>query len=224
MAEEGKKTFPMLPVKHLWALRARFKQSIPGTVTDNYLASVLNMQVRSARANILPFLVQLGLIDEEGKTLDRSKQWRDDVHYPEVCQEMVKEVYPQELIDAVPDPSSERASAERWFANHTGGGAAAVRRMVALYTVLCEADPEKETAVTGKDNEPSKAKASTKKVSKKQIEKQPKATANQHSHRTHEQKAPEININLQVHISSDATPDQIDKIFESMAKHIYRKD
>jgi len=28
---------------------------------------------------------------------------------------------------------------------------------------------------------------------------------------------------LQIHISADATPDQIDKIFESMAKHIYKK-
>ena len=31
-----------------------------------------------------------------------------------------------------------------------------------------------------------------------------------------------ININLEIHISSDATPDQIDSIFASMAKHIYK--
>lgn len=34
---------------------------------------------------------------------------------------------------------------------------------------------------------------------------------------------PDININLQVHISADATPDQIDQIFASMAKHIYQR-
>ena len=34
---------------------------------------------------------------------------------------------------------------------------------------------------------------------------------------------PSVHINLEIHISSDATPDQIDKIFESMAKHIYNK-
>ena len=32
---------------------------------------------------------------------------------------------------------------------------------------------------------------------------------------------PAININLQIHISSDASSEQIDKIFESMSKHIY---
>jgi hypothetical protein len=32
-----------------------------------------------------------------------------------------------------------------------------------------------------------------------------------------------IHINIQVHISPEATSEQIDKIFESMAKHLYRK-
>ena len=37
------------------------------------------------------------------------------------------------------------------------------------------------------------------------------------------QALPGININLQVHISADATADQIDQIFASMAKHIYQR-
>ena len=35
--------------------------------------------------------------------------------------------------------------------------------------------------------------------------------------------SPELNINIQVHISSDATAEQIDKIFESMAKHLFNR-
>jgi hypothetical protein len=38
----------MLPVAHWWALRKKFKQSIPGVVTDSYLSTVLNMAVKSA--------------------------------------------------------------------------------------------------------------------------------------------------------------------------------
>lgn len=37
------------------------------------------------------------------------------------------------------------------------------------------------------------------------------------------QQFPGININLQIHISADATPDQIDQIFASMSKHIYQR-
>ena len=42
------------------------------------------------------------------------------------------------------------------------------------------------------------------------------------SHPAHKPNIPAININLQIHISSDASPEQIDKIFESMSKHIYK--
>jgi Family of unknown function (DUF5343) len=36
---------------------------------------------------------------------------------------------------------------------------------------------------------------------------------------------PALHIDIQIHISPESTPDQIDKIFESMAKHLYgRKD
>src|SRR5439155_9073522 len=114
------RTFPRLPITHWWTLRKKFKQSIPGVVTDNYLATVLNMKVDSARANVLPFLKQLGIIDEDGKTGDRALLWRDDEHYPAVCKEILKEVYPDELLQAVPNPTAERDKAERWFENHTG--------------------------------------------------------------------------------------------------------
>ena len=32
---------------------------------------------------------------------------------------------------------------------------------------------------------------------------------------------PNLHIDLQIHISPDSTPDQIDTIFASMAKHLY---
>jgi hypothetical protein len=36
-------------------------------------------------------------------------------------------------------------------------------------------------------------------------------------------KSPELNVNVQIHISADATKDQIDKIFESMGKHLFKR-
>ena len=134
------KSFPRLPITHWWALRKKFKQSIPGVVTDNYLATVLSMKIDSARANVLPFLRQLGIIDDEGRTAERARLWRDDEHYPEVCKAIVTEVYPDELLKAVPDPSKDRDKAMRWFANHTGTGEGAASQMASLYAVLVEAD------------------------------------------------------------------------------------
>jgi len=36
--------------------------------------------------------------------------------------------------------------------------------------------------------------------------------------------SPSLHIDIQVHISPDSSPEQIDKIFESMAKHLYKKN
>ena len=41
MANEKKTSFPLMPIGHWWTLRAKFKQSIPGVVTDSYIATSL---------------------------------------------------------------------------------------------------------------------------------------------------------------------------------------
>jgi hypothetical protein len=229
---EAKKSFPMIPVGSWWELRKKFKQSIPGVVTDSYLATVLNMKIGSARGNVLPYLKQLGIIDEEGKTGERAKLWRDDEHYPEVCKAMLNEVYPSELLHAVPGPNIDRDQAERWFANRTGTGEVAARRMASVYAVLAEADASKQPDKEKKDR-PRKTSEGTPSrehravahpaaaVSPVPLAAQKRERENDSSSQGQRQQPPGININLQVHISADATPDQIDQIFASMAKHIY---
>lgn len=223
MAEVKKASYPMLPVANWWGLREKFKQTMPGVVTDNYLATALNTQPRSARANILPYLKTIGLIDEEGKTQDLAKAWRDDAQYADVCKKIKERLYPDDLVAAVPNPSGDREAVERWFANHTGSGTSAVRRMAAFYIVLSEADvsrkPENKAV---KEQVPKKQKQLPRK--REGGEKETKHTEiPSPSMTTDHPNIPSVNINLEIHISSDATPDQIDKIFESMAKHIYKK-
>jgi Family of unknown function (DUF5343) len=230
MAEQ-KKTYPMLPVAHWWALRKKFKQTIPGAVNQSYLAGVLKMEAQSARANVLPYLKTLGIINEDGKPTDRAKEWRDDARYPAVCKDILKEVYPQELLDSVSDVS-QREQVESWFSHATGAGEAAVARMAVLYCVLLEADASKQP-----DEKVERART------EKKVEMRPAghkvvedavrapipkdavpviaypATNNVSS----TSQIPGININLEIHISADSSPDQIDTIFKSMAKHIYQR-
>ena len=218
----------MLPVSHWWELRKQFKRSIPGVVTDNYLATVLDMKIDSARNNVLPYLKQLKIIDEEGKTSERAKQWRDDERYATVCKEMLAETYPKELLDAAPG-AEDRDKAERWFANHTGAGESAARRMTGIYTVLLQADAAKQPDQEKKDR-PRPARFERPAVppvaaQRRDVPPPPLMSSVHAEVRTPAKPAvPDININLQVHISADAAPDQIDQIFASMARHIYRRD
>jgi hypothetical protein len=224
MAEQ-KKSYPMLPVAHWWALRKKFKQTIPTTVNQSYLAGVLKMEAQSARANVLPYLKALGIIDAEGKTTERAKLWRDNLSYPAVCKDILKEVYPQTLLDSVTD-ASQRQEAERWFSHETGSGEAAVARMAVLYCVLLEADASKEP-----DEKVERARPE-KKVDKKPVPVVPSriepkrvepAPNNTSTNVTNLPQIPGININLEIHISADSSSDQIDTIFKSMAKHIYQR-
>jgi len=227
MAEKEKKSFPMLPGAHWWALRDKFRQSIPGVVTDRYLAAALNMQAQSARANVLPYLRDIGLIDEDGKTQDLAKRWRDDAQYENVCTEIREHLYPEDLRSAAPDSSSDRAVIGRWFANQTGAGASAVRRMTQFYLILLEADASKRPTPEARPATPNQKLAVAKpskvtKIPPTQVPSPPQRSATGEIPTGH-RSLPEVSINLQIHISADATPDQIDKIFESMAKHIYKK-
>jgi len=230
MEKAEKTTFPMMPVSHWWTLRSKFKQSIPGVVTENYLASVLNMSPVSARTNILPSLRSIGLIDENNKPTEIAKKWRDDEQYTNVCKQIRKDIYPGELIDIIPGPKVDRTSCSRWFANHTGSGNVAVTKMVAFFIVLSEANPEQSV----KSSEPKKSLNSVASIKKPPLAvKQVKDSIDlpliekENKHPTEPLKKesgdhPAIHLNLQIHISADSSSDQIDKIFESMSKHIYK--
>lgn len=235
---DQKSDYPKMPVKQWWALRNRFKQSIPGTVTASYLATVLGMEEISAGKNVLPALRRIGLVDQEGRPTELARRWRDDADYPSVCEEMKRAVYPQELIDAVPDPISNRNAAVRWFARG-GAGASLVDKRVAFYQVLSEADPSKgqDSAKTSNNGKSTTKKESvTRKSRPSPVINNPSAdskpntgnaTENTEPHKKQQHSlqsfGPQLHIDIQIHISPDASPDQIDQIFASMAKHLYKQ-
>ena len=215
MADEQKETYPVIPAKHWWTLRERFQQSIPATVTPGFLATALGMKEQSAKANIIPSLVMMGIIDQEGKPTERARRWRDDLEYPEVCREIRSELYPQELLDAVPGPSVNRPAVERWFSGKTGVGQNAATRFAMVYDLLTTATlPEKRdvSSKSPKAKSPVKRKVASS-ISDESVtkEKEPLVFSDV---------VPSIHIDIQIHISPDAKPDQIDQIFASMAKHL----
>ncbi|NPV76300.1 MAG: DUF5343 domain-containing protein [Anaerolineae bacterium] len=227
MVEDNKSSYPTIPVKHWWVIRNKFKQSIPATVTAGFLATALDMKENSAKANILPALINFKIVDENGKPTDRARQWRDDELYPSVCQLIREEIYPQELLDAQPPPSPSREIVERWFANKTGVGEVAARKMAQVFILLCEANPsggqEITATQTGKPAQrrpkPLKSKSEEKAITATTIEPTP---ISQHQIQSKPLSAvvPSLHIDIQIHISPEASATQIDQIFASMATHL----
>lgn len=232
MADDNSKAvFPVIPVTHWWALREKFKKTIPSVVNDSYIASVLNMSEKSARSNIIPSLKYMGIIDDDGKPTERAVKWRDDIHYSEVCAEIRKEIYPSALIEIASDPEQDKESAQRWFATTTRVGESGVRRLLSIYLLLTEADVSKSTGATKSSQQKRKSNKSENPSDKKTTSKKPLTLVNDSavSSQIHMEHNPmkkkgsfssTLNLNIQIHISSEAPPEQIDQIFESMAKHL----
>ena len=229
MADDEKRKYPNMPVGQWWALRKRFRSSIPKELSPTYLASGLGMGVESAKANILPSLRLTGLIDKDGKPTERAVRWRDDAQYAAVCDTIRNDVYPQELLDLAPDSSADRGVVQNWFLNHTGFGEAAAKKYASFYMLLLEADASKESegAVQPSTkprpvtpNERTRPTASQRREPAAPGKNEPDPQSETpHSRRGHSAE-PTLHLNVQIHISPDASPEQIDQIFASMAKHL----
>lgn len=224
MATE-KRTYPSFPIQNWWDLRKKFRTTVPRMVDAGYLATVLQLQ-EPAAANLVPQLRRLGLVDEAGKPTQRANLWRDDAHYPEVCKTILEETYPSALIDAAPPPDPDRDAVARWFARETGAGAGAAAKMARTYLLIAkaeaaEADAAERPAASSpkaKRADAPKPKATNRPSEAARPDTEP-APAPSSSGVT----APGLHIDIQVHIDSKASAEQIDQIFASMARHLYGK-
>jgi len=202
---------------------------MPGQVTTSYLETVLEIQTGHAK-NLVPQLRAISLIDDDGKPTPLANAWRTDEGYADACQRIFDVSYPAELKDAVPQSHPDRGAAHRWFMRELGVGEAAASRMASFYVLLAEKNPKGEAG--SKEPQPQRATKRTQVVAKTaprvrvKAERESRDGSNGRGAKEVDpqlQVGPTIHIDVQVHIPSDANPDQIDAIFASMAKHLYRR-
>ncbi|HWV25078.1 MAG TPA: DUF5343 domain-containing protein [Thermomicrobiales bacterium] len=209
------------------AIRKRFRQTIPPTVTPTWVAGVLpSMSPKSATDNVIRPLRAIGLVDDDGKPTDRARRWRDDDQYPEVCAEILSEVYPEELLDLFPGPEVDRTLAARWFANKTGQGEGTVQQMVRFFAMLTQADPSDPERIAAA---PPERKRRSSRESAQRTKDEPATTAVREDankmtlpvlQMNNGIRQPSLHIDIQIHISHESDALQIDHIFASMAKHL----
>lgn len=223
-------SFPKISRKIWWLLRDRFKKSVPSAITPTIVSALSPMADASARANVISPLRQLGLVDENGKPTELAQRWRHDDEYSKVCHEIRKNLYPQELIEAYPDADEgQRAAIKSWFMKTGQVGDNAARQYTDTYVLLSEADPSKANEKAPSDSsakaKPRVAKPKAAKAAPAELQSEVQTASPQLAQAVEpaphgSRKMPAIHIDVQVHISPDTPADQIDRIFESMAKHL----
>lgn len=221
MAEQNN-SYPTISEKNWWTIREKFKASLPSVVSPTYIKSLLSMaNDNSANSNVINPLRRVGLIDDDNKPTSLANEWRIDEKYKAVCDAIIKSVYPTELLDLFPDSNVDRASARTWFMSQ-GVGQGAADKMVALFSLLKGGEIKDGKSIGPKSNT-KQSSSRPKNVATNKSTTLPAVDQHTEDNRDISKSTghPNLHIDLQIHISPDSTPEQIDAIFASMAKHLY---
>jgi hypothetical protein len=220
---DQKRSYPYLGTSAWADLRRKLRSSIPKKIDKDYLHTALGISDKAA-ANMMPQLKALGLIEDDGSPTELVHDLRDDDKYAEACRAMIARIYPSGLVDAVPDPNTEIDAAIRWFMRQ-GAGETTARNHARFYAMLASGELPESTDKPKKAPKPPPPPKSANKTQKTHAaasveDEKAKSGAGQQVSNG-ERELPTVHIDLQVHISPDSSPEQIDAIFASMAKHLY---
>jgi hypothetical protein len=223
----AKTSYPKLGAAPWRTLRARAATAPSTKFTSTMVAATLGMATPdSASNNVVGPMRRLGLIDKDGNLTARGNKWRVDTSYGEACQEILDEIYPAELASFTDTHGvTDRAKVIIWFA-HQGLGQSNAKQAASTYAMIAD---KKLPEVPQADPTKSKPPTPTQRASRKPTKESP--TENTVVERTEPPQPPavqpapgaSIHLDIQIHIPADASADQIDRIFASMAKHLYQK-
>jgi hypothetical protein len=226
MASSSTASYPKLSVAAWRALRARAAQAPTQKFNAMTVATLLSYDsTKSAGDNVVYPLQKLGLIDENGALTDRGNKWRIDDSYAEACQEMLDSVYPSDLATFTSaDGRPDKAQVQKWFQYQKFGEANALK-MAATYVMIAEkkvpAAPAEKDPKAKAATKPKQATSTAAKVSQPtSVEAVTPATPPTPAPAAQRMAGPDIHLDFQIHIDADTSPEVIEQIFASMAKHL----
>lgn len=207
-------SFPQIPSTVWWGVRALLNKTPRMALSDDILGVELRVQPAAAKQYVAE-LKRVGILNEDNKATDLAHKWRMSDTYHEAVKIILAQSYGESLQTIAP-MSTDRAKAIDWF-QRQGLGEGAARNKAATYFLIASPEPGE---TTGKSPTQSTARPRP----TKQI-RPSHATRGSGDEERKEAMSSEgtifpVNLNLQIHISADASVEQIDAIFGSMRKHL----
>lgn len=162
-------------------------------------------------ASLLAVLKAVGLADQSGVPTSTWSAYRG-AHHKRVLGDAIRAGY-AELFAVYPDAwQRPNTDLEHVFSTSSSAGKQVIQKTVGTFKALCECaefgsidDQPAPVVHTGPMHVPAA----------RPTHAQPQL------HAAASGPTPSVHIDIQIHISPEASPDQIDQIFKSMAKHLY---
>ena len=160
-------------------------------------------------SSLLGVLKFIGFTDASGIPTDRWTQYRGANH-ARVLGDAIRHGY-ADLFAVYPDANQRTdGDLEHVFSTSSSGGRQVIAKTVSTFKNLAgkaEFSPVSEQTDLHVESGP--------------LHTPPAAAPHAPGGRPQPQASPSLHIDIQVHISSEASADQIDQVFASMAKHLY---
>lgn len=211
--------YPQIPRTVWLGVRDQLLKSPTVAVTEDLLAAKLDVQLTAARQYIKE-LAKVGVLDENGKATELAKRWRLDDEHAGAIREILQAAYGEELMSLAPPGEAKRDVVKRWFMQKGLGEGSAGNR-AATYLMIANSDSREDVVPGGSDSASAKKPRSRKPQSNQKPDNE--SNARKKTRAAQDSSAafvPSVNLNLQIHISAEATAEQIDAIFASMRKHL----
>jgi hypothetical protein len=157
--------------------------------------------------SLLGILKAIALIDPTGVPTPAWSQFRG-AHHRKVLGDAIRTGY-AELFAVYPDAwQRSNTELEHVFSTSSSAGKQVIAKTVATFKALCESAEFSEQTTLSMPSGPVHTPVAS----------QP-SSPTQHNRSTNH--SPSVHIDIQIHISPEASVDQIEQIFKSMAKHLY---
>jgi len=161
---------------------------------------------------LLKVMKFINLIGANGKPTENWSKYRGE-NYKKVLAKCIKEGF-NDLFRLYPDANLRSDSDLRnYFSQNTTAGSQVIQKMIATFKTLCE-NADFDGSLTEKKE--TKTNALEKPKIQEQDEKREEIMNTSF-------KNPVVHIDLQIHISPESSASQIDKIFESISKHLIKE-
>ena len=215
-----KLSYPQIPAVIWWGVRNFLQRTPNAALNERTLGVEFNVQETAAR-QYLGELKRVGILNDENKATPLAQKWRHDDTYGEAVDEILANAYPEGLIQIAPRGAADRQKIISWFTRE-GLGSGTAGNKAATYLLISSDAPSDGSARGSSAPQKSSGKEATR--SKRVPAQNHPAVVlkpNDERPRSSPMASMPLNINVQIHISAEATGEQIESIFSAMRRYLY---
>jgi hypothetical protein len=185
------------------------ESGVPQRVNNEYLSSIGYSS--SNDRSLIALAKFLGFLDVNNAPTPRWTRYRDRATSPALLASSIREGY-QDLFQRYPDANQrDDAILQNFFSTQTTAGKQVVERTLRTFKLICSlADFAAAPQAVDREPPPPPDESPT-----------PQASVEAQAQRERGITTPTVHIDIQIHIDASASPEQIDHIFSSMARHLY---